>query len=621
MLNIRTHLLALPALLLLLVAPQSRADFETFDQYRGNAQHTGFVDVELSPKLALAWQNSQTRSSGSSAPPVIFGGVLFYGLGQKFYALDTVTGALKWQYPAANDSSTQVAGFNCPPLLADGKIFAGNDDGNLYCFDATSGKIVWKFHTQANIHVAPVIQEGSLYFGSGNQLFALDSNTGHELWNQPCYVQSPVIAGPTINNGTLFVVDGTGRLYSINALAGRMIRSNFYTGSPTLAAALVLDNGKIFIRSGRLITKVNTRDLSPAISFTTTGEVTEPPTISDDGVTFVVTSDQKVTAYDTRGRTTWTKKLDEAVSAPPLLTRNSLVVTTRMGVIYLLDRASGDIQWVYTLTPAVRPGDTPPAVSPVIISPVVADGALYVIADDGTVSAFRPNAPDNSIPVVTGLYPAPDSTISGKEIPWQVTLSDMGSGIDPASINLAVDGQDVPTQYDPNQQEVHVKLEPLNGQLINMLPVHLPTLSDGAHKAVLVVADYRGNKTIKTWTFRVDKNQPPPTGVAPSPVATGAPTVSADNNATSQPTSSSITAAPSTSGGTATPAIATPTTGGATRSSGGATLVPATPNASTAPQATPATPNSNTQTPTTNNGGGGTGAAPSSGAPPPPPPI
>jgi hypothetical protein len=243
--------------------------------------------------------------------------------------------------------------------------------------------------------------------------------------------------------------------------------------------------------------------------------------------------------------------------------------------------------------------------------------------------------------------------VNGKNVPWQVTVTDLGSGIDPSSIDLSVDGKSVPIQYAANSQFVHVKLVPQSPGATNLIPISLDTLPDGLRHAKLVVSDWRGNKTVKTWTFHVDHLQPAYTGIAPPPQATGSNPVSPDNNATAAPGDSASTGTGSTAANVAAAnaAAATTTTGG-TASSGGGTGSTATATPSTAAPVTGTPTQTQTKSGSTGNsssgstggstggtksggssggssggtgstGGGSTGNGGSTGGagPPPPPPI
>ena len=77
--------------------------------------------------LALKW-SSPTQSSINFSSPAVAGGVVYVGsVNDKLYALDAVTGTLKWSY-------TTQGYINSSPAVANGVVYVGADDGNVYAF-------------------------------------------------------------------------------------------------------------------------------------------------------------------------------------------------------------------------------------------------------------------------------------------------------------------------------------------------------------------------------------------------------------------------------------------------------------------------------------------------------
>lgn len=71
------------------------------------------------------------------------------------------------------------------PAIADGVVYIGSTDGNLYALDQESGKQKWKFKTFASRQVTstPTIANGLVYFGGFDGiLYALDVQTGTVKW-------------------------------------------------------------------------------------------------------------------------------------------------------------------------------------------------------------------------------------------------------------------------------------------------------------------------------------------------------------------------------------------------------------------------------------------------------
>src|SRR5262245_43546827 len=130
--------------------------------------------------------------------PVVVGKTLLIGSprNDSVTALDTETGAERWTYFA--DGPVRFA-----PAVWEGKAYFISDDGHLYCLDAATGKLCWKFRGGpaerrcfGNERVvsawpargAPVVADGTVYFAAsiwpfmGIFLHALDARTGAVVW-------------------------------------------------------------------------------------------------------------------------------------------------------------------------------------------------------------------------------------------------------------------------------------------------------------------------------------------------------------------------------------------------------------------------------------------------------
>ena len=79
-------------------------------------------------------------------------------------------------------------------------------------------ELIWKHPTAGVVSSSPVIAEGVLYVGSedGN-LFALDAETGEPRWMHP--TGDKVYSSPSVTDGILYVGSSDGRLYALRASA------------------------------------------------------------------------------------------------------------------------------------------------------------------------------------------------------------------------------------------------------------------------------------------------------------------------------------------------------------------------------------------------------------------
>ncbi|HEX7295498.1 MAG TPA: PQQ-binding-like beta-propeller repeat protein, partial [Pyrinomonadaceae bacterium] len=71
------------------------------------------------------------------------------------------------------------------PAIANGVVYIGSIDGNVYAVDQERGKQKWKFKTFASRQVTstPTVAEGVVYFGAFDGiLYAVDAETGTLKW-------------------------------------------------------------------------------------------------------------------------------------------------------------------------------------------------------------------------------------------------------------------------------------------------------------------------------------------------------------------------------------------------------------------------------------------------------
>ena len=69
------------------------------------------------------------------------------------------------------------------PAVADGTVFVGSTDGNLYAVDLESGTQKWKLFTGVRVTSSPAVENGVVYFGSySGRFYAVDAASGKLKW-------------------------------------------------------------------------------------------------------------------------------------------------------------------------------------------------------------------------------------------------------------------------------------------------------------------------------------------------------------------------------------------------------------------------------------------------------
>jgi len=141
---------------------------------------------------------------------------LLYAVGTHgVYAIDTITGDLRWSFNKEGEAWTSE--------IIDGTIYTGRNDG-LYALDALTGKQKSKFST--NSAVTRVDAQGdTIIMGTYDGIYALDIQTLNNKWRFPTTkkVTLPVIQ----TENAIYFIQGDwndppeyGKLYALNKLTG-----------------------------------------------------------------------------------------------------------------------------------------------------------------------------------------------------------------------------------------------------------------------------------------------------------------------------------------------------------------------------------------------------------------
>jgi len=114
-------------------------------------------------------------------------------------------------------AATTGRAITSSPAVANGVVYVGSEDFNLYAFNATSGNSLpgWPVSTGGFINSSPAVANGVVYIGSGDSnLYAFDAITGAFLWaaTTGLFIESP----PAVADGTVYVGSDDGNLYAYN---------------------------------------------------------------------------------------------------------------------------------------------------------------------------------------------------------------------------------------------------------------------------------------------------------------------------------------------------------------------------------------------------------------------
>ena len=454
------------------------------DFYRGDTGHTGVSPESLASPLSLLWRHTTLAAPNNPASALYAGGSVYFVSGGSVYAIRAADGVSVWQYPADGKKTSL---FSATPALADGFLYVTDDSGNVVKLDTATGKQIWKVTLDGALRSAPVVSGGVVYFGSGNShCYALSAATGQTIWDVA--TNGAVLTSPVVTGGLVDFTSSDNTVYSLSGRTGRKAWSVPFDADPSIVP-LVYDGRILYVTAGDTLYSLDPSSGRQRTTLKLPTTVLVPPTVSAD-TTFVITQSNTLYALGAGGRERWKVMADAAPTAPPLLAGNLLLVTTQPGIVTAYDAGSGKVVWRYAMQGTATDSQPKPATANVFAAPIVADGTLYVVSDDGSLSAFRHDAPDNVGPDLVQLAPASGATVPTDNLTYGALVVDEGSGINPATVTLEFDGAADPLALFHSD----------SGAIYHTLTT---PLTEGDHQITVKATDWRGNVTSQNWHFTV----------------------------------------------------------------------------------------------------------------------
>jgi outer membrane protein assembly factor BamB len=471
--------------------------------------------------LAVDWKFTSAYFPNNPVMPIYTDGTIIFCAGNRIHAVDAQSGAQKWRYPLEGNNLQSY--IISAPTVHNNTLYFGTGDG-LYALDVATGKPNHQpYLIRSGVVTSPIISNDILYIGNGeNNILAFDVRTFRPLegaWSPGGRPGVPGgdFAGNFLSaNSLLYYVTGDQTLRAVNTSNGSVrwaqrLNANFQRATP------ILSGDSLYLAVGTTYCSFRAASGQPRWQITLPADAAADPAVDEEGNSYVGTTDRAIYALDIRGRALWKQpaQVEHEIIASPVIAGDYLIVGTALGGVYVFERATGTLKWHYLVKPSSTNPEFIPSSANVAAPPVVINGSLMVLTDDGTVTTFRNDAPDNLAPLVTKLEPEPGDALNGK-LPFHISarLEDFGSGLNPDTIVLKVDDRTVPRRPGGRQfsDKPGYTFDPDLGLLDYTMFENESgisrALARGPHTISITVQDWMGNMTTKSWSFHVDETLP-----------------------------------------------------------------------------------------------------------------
>jgi outer membrane protein assembly factor BamB len=335
--------------------------------------------VEAAPAFQIAWRRGIGEGSDRGrhvvAPPVIANGRVFTMDGQaRITASDAATGERVWSVDLTPREGRDREAYGGGVAYQDGKLFVGSGFRFVAALNADTGAELWRFTTESPVHTAPTASTGRVFaIDTDNQLYALDQQNGQLAWSHQGLVEPARIlasSSPAISGEAVIAPYSSGELTALRAA----------NGNPLWSEALS--------RTNRTNALSEIRDISGR------------PVVYRGDV-YAASHSGVFAAVDLR---TGSRKWDLPVSstATPWPAGDVVYVVSKAGELIAVNRDSGQVYWVKDLSSSRTRkegglwgiGDR--TVRPTWQGPVLASGRLILVSSDGEAIALNPKTGEQS---------------------------------------------------------------------------------------------------------------------------------------------------------------------------------------------------------------------------------
>jgi outer membrane protein assembly factor BamB len=332
----------------------------------------GYASSHMLPNAKLAdepeeiWNEDIGDGSNSDykllARPVVAEGRVFvmdaHGLVSSF---DANTGHQKWEFDSTPEDSDQTA-IGGGLGEANGILYLTTGFGEVVALKIADGSVLWRHSLLNPIRAAPTVDNGTVYVVTiDNQLSALNAKTGEVMWHHNGIAEPATLMGasnPAIEGENVIAAYSSGEIYALRSENGR-VSWNYALTTPTQSGAL------------------------PAIA-----DIRGLPVISG-GRVYAISHDGRMAAIDARtGDRAW--EADVGGINTPVVAGDAIFVLGNDGVLMALSRDNGRVMWAATLQQRADPDDHN---SDVVTwtGPILADGRLWLTNSLGQLASFSPD--------------------------------------------------------------------------------------------------------------------------------------------------------------------------------------------------------------------------------------
>ena len=330
--------------------------------------HIGATELDMVPPLKQVWSFS-TKGPIMGSPVVAEGTVYAGSRDGNLYALEAKRGTEQWHLRTGDR-------IESTPAVEGHRVFIGSHDGKVYCADTDNGRRVWQRDLRSPIRSSVTLAEGRLFVGDrAGHVTVLSPETGEQLWQ--VQTRAEVSSIPAVSSGVVVVGSWDGSLYAYSAEAGELLWE--HTTEAAVASSPAIDYGVVYCGSddGHLYSlSLTTGEVYWRVNLGS--QLRSSASLAADRVVIGCVDGRVVCLSTADGDPVWSVQTAEEVLASPAIAGKFVYIGSKDGALYALALDSGEILWRHQTAYGVYS------------SPAIADGILYLGLDYYSLTAMAP---------------------------------------------------------------------------------------------------------------------------------------------------------------------------------------------------------------------------------------
>jgi outer membrane protein assembly factor BamB len=369
---------------------------QDWPQVGGHPSHV-MPPLVLNHTLSLLWSNNTIAGSNSErrllSGPVSDGQHLYaLSADGEVMALSHVNGEVAWRADIVPEGeSRNLLGGGV--AYAKGSVFVTTPFNQVFCLEASNGKIKWQQSVNSPVRTSPTVREDRVFVVTiNNELQVFDAISGQSLWHHNGLVESAGLLGgaaPAVGEGVVVVPYSSGEIYALRVdngyqlWADNLFSTRHLDAVSTMAqikARPIINQGIVYVVShGGRMAAIDLRsgrrlwDLDIAAIRT--------PAVVGDFIFVITLQNELICLHRETGAVRWVRALPKGRGdiswAGPLVTGDALLIVGSDGRIVQLQAADGKVISQISTDNAIK------------ISPMVAGKTLFILHDNGQLSAYQ----------------------------------------------------------------------------------------------------------------------------------------------------------------------------------------------------------------------------------------